>query len=146
MRLYELFEDWKSDLHVLKNLTRGKERGKDYDDDEDIPAIKSINPSQPSQPSPPIPEGQILVVRAPSGIEYFKSYKGRWYERLDKSETEFSVTHPISAQKDIASLEKMIGQGTRVYVTQSPTNHAVFTVDPVAEKREKLASLRKKPK
>lgn len=145
MKLYELFEDWKSDLHVVKNLTRSR-----YDDDsqlkEPVQPVTTTTNAQPSKPAGGFPEGQILVVRAPSGAEYFKSYKGNWYELLDKSGTEFSVTHPISAKKDIAALEQLEDQGTIVYVKPSMAINGVFVLDPVAEKKAKLTALRKKPK
>jgi len=98
-------------------------------------------------------EGSVLLIKAPSGMEYFKSYTGAWFEKPDPVPTKFSASGALQ-EKDpvkIAQLEKMATKNSQVvYVKPSiPGDTVNYVADPAGQTRAaKLAATRqaRKPK
>lgn len=80
------------------------------------------NPAR-TTPQAPIPnpkEGSVLLVKAPNGEEYFKSYTGSWHQK-GKMSTDFSVGGTkITEPKDIVALDRLVPNGKLVGVKLDP--------------------------
>ena len=88
-----------------------------------------IAPSTYAAPTPQIPQGIVQLVRAQNGQQYFKSYKGVWYEKHGLPD-EYSITHPVRVAKDIEVLEKLARTNSIVVpVTQDIEGSTEFVKD-----------------
>jgi hypothetical protein len=93
-------------------------------------------------------EGEVFVVRTPTGQNFFKSYTGRWYQQASLNPTDFSITHPLDDFKDYETLDNLVATHnfTRITVAQDPAGTTKFTaVEPrrqVSRKRGAVEEIR----
>ena len=67
-------------------------------------------------------EGSVLLVSAPNGNTYFKTYTGSWHLR-GKSATDYSVGGTkITATKDIDALDRLLPNAKVIGVKLDPRN------------------------
>lgn len=87
------------------------------------PSIDQAQAQADTRESMPNPkEGSVLLVRAPNGEQYFKSYTGSWHLK-GKLPADFSVGGTkITAPKDIAALDQLLPDATLVGVKPDPKN------------------------
>lgn len=81
----------------------------------------------PPAPIPNPQEGSVLLVSAPNGNSYFKTYKGTWHIK-GKSATDFSVGGTkVTEPKDIEALDRLLSNAKLVGVkhdSKDPTGNA----------------------
>lgn len=85
------------------------------------------------------PQGTVLLIKDPRGMEYFKNYKGLWFEKPDSREKfvasgALQIKDPVQANA-LNSMLTQVGGVVIAVKPEFPGDNVNFEPDPVAQRR-----------